>query len=175
MDKANKLSSLIDFHKNINKRAIYLLQPEYITINLKGGTKVTVINELLDVLVVHGKLLGRDTALKDILDRERAMSTAIPNGIAIPHAKTNTVRELAIAIGTKKSGLEFASPLDDKTHIIILAIAPPDKSKSLYKFLLAITTALNDDTFRSKILVSKTPKEIAELLHQYQSCNTSNE
>jgi mannitol/fructose-specific phosphotransferase system IIA component (Ntr-type) len=103
------------------------------------------------------------------------MSTAIPNGIAIPHAKTNAVQELTIAIGIKKSGLDFDSPLDDKTRIIVLALAPPNKAKPLYKFLLAITTALNDDTLRSKILAAKTPEEVAELLHQYHSYNTSKE
>jgi PTS system nitrogen regulatory IIA component len=95
------------------------------------------------------------------------MSTAIPNGIALPHAKTNAVQELTVAIGIKKSGLDFDSPFDDKTNIIVLALAPPNKAKPLYKFLLAITTALNDDSLRSELLLSKTPAKFVELLHQY--------
>jgi mannitol/fructose-specific phosphotransferase system IIA component (Ntr-type) len=162
----------------LNKNSIdtlsNLIFPENIIPHLHGKTKEAVINEMLDMLVNQGKLLNRDTALKALLDREQAMSTAIPNGIALPHAKTNAVQELTAAIGIKKSGLDFDSPLDDKAHIIILTLAPPDKSKSLYKFLLAITATLSDDTFRSKIIASKTPEEIAELLHQYQSYNTSN-
>jgi PTS system nitrogen regulatory IIA component len=96
------------------------------------------------------------------------MSTAIPNGIALPHAKTNAVQELTVAIGIKKSGLDFDSPFDDKTNIIILTLAPANKVKHLYKFLLAITTILNDDTLRSKILAAKTPDQIVELLHQHK-------
>jgi mannitol/fructose-specific phosphotransferase system IIA component (Ntr-type) len=92
------------------------------------------------------------------------MSTAIPNGIAIPRAKTNAVQELTVAIGIKKSGVDFDSALDEKTRIIILALAPPAKAKSLYKFLLAITATLSDDTIRSKIIAAKTPGEIVELL-----------
>jgi PTS system nitrogen regulatory IIA component len=103
------------------------------------------------------------------------MSTAIPNGIALPHAKTNAVQELTVAIGIKKSGLDFDSPFDDKTNIIVLTLAPPNKAKHLYKFLLAITTALNDDTLRSKILTARKPEEVAKLLHQYHSYNTSKE
>jgi mannitol/fructose-specific phosphotransferase system IIA component (Ntr-type) len=80
-----------------------------ITLNIKGKTKDAIINELLDVLAAQGKLLNRDTALKDLMDREQTMSTAIPNGIAVPHAKTNAVQELTIAIGIKKSGLDFAA------------------------------------------------------------------
>jgi PTS system nitrogen regulatory IIA component len=150
----------------VDKAILALLQPANIFLRLKGKTKGTVINELLDILTIQGKLLDRDTALKDLLDREQTMSTAIPNGIAIPHTKTNAVQELTVAIGIKKSGVDFDSALDEKTHIIILALAPPAKAKSLYKFLLAITTILNDDTLRSKILAAKTPDEVVELLRQ---------
>jgi PTS system nitrogen regulatory IIA component len=145
-----------------------IISVDTIVLNLKGKTKETVINELLDILVTQGKLSDRTAALKDLLDREKVMSTAMPNGIAIPHAKTNAVQELTITIGIKKSGLDFDSPLDDKTNIIILALAPTNKAKPLYKFILAIATALNDDTLRSKILTAKTPDEIAELLRQYK-------
>jgi mannitol/fructose-specific phosphotransferase system IIA component (Ntr-type) len=66
----------------------------------------------LVIFQVNGKLLDPAAALKDLMNREQAMSTAIPNGIAIPHAKTNAVQELTIAIGIKKSGLDFDSALE---------------------------------------------------------------
>jgi mannitol/fructose-specific phosphotransferase system IIA component (Ntr-type) len=151
-----------------HRLSLAIITADIIILNLKSKTKEAAINELLDILVAQGKLLNRGTAIKDLLDREQTMSTGIPNGIAIPHAKTNAVKVLTTAIGIKKSGLDFDSPLDDKTRIIILALAPPGKSKSLYKFLLAITTALNDDTLHSKILAVKTPEEVAELLRGYK-------
>jgi PTS system nitrogen regulatory IIA component len=162
-------------HKNTISTLLNLIYPENISLNLHGKTKEAVINELLDILSAQGKPLDRTAAFKDLMDREQTMSTAIPNGIAIPHAKTNAVQELTIAIGIKKTGLDFDSPLEDKARIIILALAPPNKAKPLYKFLLAITTALNDDTLRSKILAAKTPEEVVELLHQYHAYNTSKE
>jgi PTS system nitrogen regulatory IIA component len=94
------------------------------------------------------------------------MSTGIPNGIALPHAKTSAVQELTVAIGIKKSGVDFDSALDDKTRIVILALAPPEKAKPLYQFLLTITAILNDDTVHSKLLAAKSPAEVVELLHK---------
>jgi mannitol/fructose-specific phosphotransferase system IIA component (Ntr-type) len=143
-----------------------LISSESISLHLHGKTKWAIINELLDILAVQGKLLNRDIALKDLLDREQAMSTAMPNGIAIPRAKTNAVQDLTIVIGIKKSGVDFDSPFDDKTNIIVLALAPLNKAKLLYKFILAITAALNDDTLRSKILAAKSPEEVARLLQK---------
>jgi mannitol/fructose-specific phosphotransferase system IIA component (Ntr-type) len=168
MRKTNNLHACISPGKNDNTNHLPLFPPQHIKLTLKGKTKETVINELLDILETNGKLSNRAAVLKDLMDREKIMSTAIPNGIAIPRAKTTTVQELTAAIGIKKSGVDFDSALDDKTHIIILALAPPDKAKPLYKFLLAITAALNDDTLRSKLLAAKTPEEVAELLSEYQ-------
>jgi PTS system nitrogen regulatory IIA component len=165
--KRFSLSPFSLVHKNTVSSLSNLISPDNIRLNLHGKTKEAVINELLDVLSAQEKLLDLTAALKALMNREQTMSTAIPNGIAIPHAKTNAVQELAVAVGIKKSGLDFDSVLDDKTRINILALAPPEKSKSLYEFLLLITTALNDDTLRSKILAAKKPEEVAELLHHY--------
>jgi mannitol/fructose-specific phosphotransferase system IIA component (Ntr-type) len=164
MRKTNTLYTCINPRKNDNTNHLPLFPPQHIKLTLKGKTKETVINELLDILETNGKLSNRAAVLKDLMDREKIMSTAIPNGIAIPRAKTTAVQELTAALGIKKSGVDFDSALDDKTHIIILALAPPDKAKPLYKFLFAITAALNDDTLRSKLLAAKTPDEIISIL-----------
>jgi PTS system nitrogen regulatory IIA component len=159
-------------HKNTSA-LLNLISPENITLNLQGKTKEAIINELLDILSVQGKLIDQAAALKDLIAREQTMSTAIPNGIAIPHAKTNAVQELTVAIGIKKSGVDFDSALDEKTHIIILALAPSEKAKPLYKFILAITAILNDDTVRSELLAAKSPAELVEVLHKYHQHITS--
>jgi PTS system nitrogen regulatory IIA component len=167
MQKDKTLTIMWSKTKNC-KELFSIVLSEQIIIGLRGKTKESIINKLLDMLATQGKLLNRDLALKDLLAREQTMSTAILNGIAIPHAKTSAVQELTVAIGIKKSGLDFDSPLDDKARIIILALAPPDKPKPLYEFLLAITTVLNDDTLRSKTLTAKTPEEVANLLQEYK-------
>ncbi|MDR1149525.1 MAG: PTS sugar transporter subunit IIA [Spirochaetaceae bacterium] len=175
MTKTNNLFNLSDSQKTNSADLLRFLQSENINLNLKGNTKKNIIIELLDVLVTQGKLLNRDIALKDLLEREQAMSTAIPNGIALPHAKTNAVQELIAAIGIKKSGVDFDSALDDKTRIVILALAPPEKAKPLYQFLLTITAILNDDTVHSKLLAAKSPAEVVELLHTYHQHIASKE
>jgi PTS system nitrogen regulatory IIA component len=175
MRTTNSPFTLIGSNKRKIQKTLGQIRAGNIIFNLKGKTKETVIRELLDLLSTQGKLIDRTIVLNDLLDREQTMSTAIPNGIAIPHAKTNAVQELTVAIGIRKSGLDFDSPFDDKTRIIILSLAPPRKAKSLYKFLLAITTVLNDDTLRSKILAAKTPAEVVALLHKYHQHITSKE
>jgi PTS system fructose-specific IIC component len=94
--------------------------PAQIILSLKNRSKKTIINELLDLLTAKCKLLNRDIALKALLDREQAMSTAMLNRIAIPHAKTTAIQELPVATGMKKSSIDFDFTLDDKSCMIIL-------------------------------------------------------
>jgi mannitol/fructose-specific phosphotransferase system IIA component (Ntr-type) len=158
-----------------HRSPLAIVTTDAIILNLKGKTKEAIINELLDIVAAQGKLLDRTTALNDLLAREQTMSTGIPNGIALPHAKTSAVQELTVAIGIKKSGVDFDSALDDKTRIVILALAPPEKAKPLYQFLLTITAILNDDTVHSKLLAAKSPAEVVELLHTYHQHIASKE
>jgi PTS system nitrogen regulatory IIA component len=168
MNKTGPMPNIFDLKTKTSKHLFSAILPDHILLYLKGKTKAAAIDELLDMLAAQGKLSNRDTALRDLLNREQAMTTAIPNGIAIPHAKTATVKKLTIAIGIKRSGLDFDSPLDEKARIIILSLTPPGKSKPLYEFLLAITAALSDDTLRSQILVAQTSDEIVDLLRHYK-------
>jgi mannitol/fructose-specific phosphotransferase system IIA component (Ntr-type) len=167
MRTTNDLFSLIAPDKKKTGKLLDLIKPENITLNLKSKTKEAAINELLDILSVQRKLIDRDIALADLLNREQTMSTGIPNGIALPHAKTSGVQEMTVALCIKKSGLDFDSPLDDKTRIIVLALAPPEKAKPLYQFLLTITAILNNDIVRQELLAAKSPAKIVELLHKY--------
>jgi hypothetical protein len=59
-------------------------------------------------------------AYRDILKREKEKIIAIPNGISVPHTKPTIIHELTFTIDIKESGLDFESPLDDKTCITIL-------------------------------------------------------
>jgi mannitol/fructose-specific phosphotransferase system IIA component (Ntr-type) len=96
MDKIGKMPNIFGQKTNTSKHLFSAILHDHIILNLKGKTKETIINELLDMLVTQGKLLDRDTALKDLLAREQTMSTAIPNGIGVPHTKTAVVQKLTI-------------------------------------------------------------------------------
>jgi mannitol/fructose-specific phosphotransferase system IIA component (Ntr-type) len=104
MDKHGKPLNLLQLKTRNRKNLFSITSLKHIIMDLKSQTKESAVNEVLDIVASQGKLIDRSAALKDLLDREQAMSTAIPNRIAIPHAKTTGVSELTVAIGIKKSG-----------------------------------------------------------------------
>ena len=78
---------------------------EHIVHDLKGTTKIEIIEELLQVMKRENLIQEYEIALNDILDREGYLSTGLENGLAIPHAKTDSIDRLAIVFGGKRPSL----------------------------------------------------------------------
>jgi len=113
-----------------------LLQESFIDLNMQANTKNEVIERMSNMLSTSGKVADRMHFVKAVLDREKLGSTAIGAGIAIPHARANTVNEVSIAFARSGSGIDFNSVDGDPVHLIFL-LAAPIESGSLYLKLLA--------------------------------------
>lgn len=108
-----------------------LLTENNITFNLRGKTKEEVITELIDLLYKNNIIKNKDLFKKVVLKREREFSTGIGNFIAIPHGKSNTVVNPAVAFGISKKGVDFDS-MDGKPAHLIFLIAVPEKSNDTH-------------------------------------------
>jgi fructose-specific phosphotransferase system IIA component len=145
--------------------ALKLIQTNCIVTDLKGETKEEIIAELVQLLAYKGKLYDYDLVLHDVLQREHIVSTGMERGLAIPHAKTEGVKETAVAIGVKKSGADFGSVDGEKTHIVILVVSPQKKHDRHLQFLSAINTIFRGKDIVGKVINAETPAEIMEMLH----------
>lgn len=135
-----------------------------IIMELASDTKDGVIQELLDALQKAGRLEDRALVEKDVMDRERSMSTGMQYGIALPHAKTDGVSSLSAAVGIKRAGMDFKA-LDGKpTTIIVLSVSPRKNPTYHLQFQAGIGRALGDDGRRADILAAQSPEELLRLL-----------
>jgi mannitol/fructose-specific phosphotransferase system IIA component (Ntr-type) len=140
-----------------------------IELALQGSSKEGVIRELVDVMARSldkrkRKRFDQDRLVADMLERERTMSTGLQYGIAVPHARTDGVRELYVAIGIKKDGVDFEA-LDGEPSRIFVAIASPKKKAEPHiRVLSALTGVLKDKALRSRLLSTANSAEAEALL-----------
>lgn len=113
-----------------------LLQDNFIDLQLDVPDKATAINKLSEMLCNSGKVSDQNHFVSAVLEREKLGSTAIGAGIAIPHARANTVNEVSIAFARSAHGIDFNSVDGDPVNLIFL-LAAPVESGSLYLKLLA--------------------------------------
>src|SRR4030042_3928004 len=83
------------------------LKPGHIVYELQARTKVDALDELLELLHKHKHIDNKKLLLTRIIDRERLETTAIGDGIALPHARVNAGGDLTVAVGRSEKGLDF--------------------------------------------------------------------
>ena len=144
-----------------------LIPDRHIICDLQGKTKIEIIEELLERMKEQNLVDNYEAALNDILDREGYLSTGLENGLAIPHAKTDSSHMLSIVFGVKKSGVAFES-LDGKpAELIFLVLSPRDTSGPHIQALALITRNLKDALIRERIKKCKTAKEISAIFREF--------
>ena len=140
------------------------ISPQLIKLELQSTRKVDAIKELIDLLDRAGYVTDAEAFLKSVLEREKVGSTGIGKGIAIPHSRTATVREVVVAIGRSPAGIEFDA-LDNKPVQLIFLIAAPVESGGLYlKALARLSRLLRYQEFRNELMEAKTVDDVIKII-----------
>ncbi|MDE1920363.1 MAG: PTS sugar transporter subunit IIA [Candidatus Omnitrophica bacterium] len=144
------------------------LRKEAVCTELKSETKAEVILEMVGILVDNGIIEKKykNKIVEGLMAREALGSTAIGQGIAIPHTKSDTVSELISALAISKTGVNFDSLDGEPAHIFFLLIAPSDSAGPHLKALARVSRLLKDKFFRDSLKNTKTAKEVMDLVAQ---------
>ncbi|AEF85252.1 Na+/H+ antiporter [Treponema primitia ZAS-2] len=156
---------LLDPGGRTNDDVLSLIQAECVSLDLKGNTKEEILTEMVEILHSQGKLEDRDQVLEDVSQREKTMSTGMQNGIALPHAKTEGVRDICVAVGIKKQGVDFESMDGLPSRLFIMVVSAKKTTGPHIQFLASVGAVLNNPDVREKIIEAKTREDLVALLH----------
>jgi len=141
-----------------------LLSKEAVILELKAKEKMLVIQELAEHLVNKNLIVNKDEFLTAIAKRENLESTGIGNGIAIPHARTNAVKNLVLAFGRSDDGVDFSSIDGRPSHLIFMIVSPEEKKSEYIKTLAKISRLVRKEEVRAMLRNAKDPHEIMEII-----------
>ncbi len=95
-----------------------------------------------------------------LLERERVSTTAIGEGVAIPHGKMPRVKRVSGVFARSLQGVDFDSLDGGLTHLFFLLVAPEDSAADHLKALARISRLLKDTAFRARLMKEKSREEI---------------
>lgn len=144
------------------------LSKRAILTDIKSAKKEEVIKELVEALMNSGDIdkRCRNKLTEALMARESLGSTAIGQGVAIPHAKTDCVSKLVAAFGLSKKGVDFDSLDGEPAYIFFLLIAPQDSAGPHLKALARISRLLKDKFFRDSLRACIDDKSIVKIINQ---------
>ena len=139
-----------------------------VTNDLKASTKAEVIAEMTGLLVEAGAIEKKHKAkiIETLMAREALGSTAIGQGIAIPHGKSEAAEKMVAALAVSRKGVHFDSLDGEPSYIFFLLIAPIDSAGPHLKILAQISRLLKDKFFRDSLKNTKSGKEMLDLVSQ---------
>lgn len=137
------------------------LRADCIVMNIEGKSKGEIWLELLNVLMLKSNAVNNvNQCFKDLMEREKTMTTCMQNGIALPHARTTGVNRLVAAIGICRDGC-LLDALDNKpTRIVVLSLVPDEFYGPYLQFIAAIAERVKEEEDIKTILNAKTPEDI---------------
>lgn len=149
-------------------RIVDLLKKDSILLNASPKTKSEAIDMLVDLQVKGGCIADREVYKKGILAREDKGSTAVGEGIAIPHAKSEAVKAPSLAAMTVPAGVDYEA-LDDEPSNLLFMIAAPNDGDVHLEVLSRLMTILMDEDFREKLLNAKDKEEFLKVIDDMEN------
>ena len=142
------------------------LVPEAIIPSLRSTDKESVVKEMVETLAKTGSVKNAARAVEVLLEREKLGSTGIGQNIAVPHAKSEEVKNLVLGVGISEKGVDFEALDGDPVNIIFMVIAPIDATGLHLKVLARIARLLKDKVFRNSLRSHKTAEKIYETIKE---------
>jgi PTS system nitrogen regulatory IIA component len=147
-------------------RILDFLSEKNVTVDLKAKNKREVIEELVELLLKSGQIADKKKMVQILLEREDLGSTGIGQGIAIPHGKSDTAKELSAAFGLSKAGVAFEALDGEPVFIFFLLVAPEGTAGAHLKALARISGLLKDKYFRKKLMTAQKVADVIEVIQE---------
>jgi len=146
-----------------------ILSPDMVIADLKGTTKPEVLNELAKALTSKYKEISLAELTAVLAERERLGSTAIGDGIAIPHGKLRGVAKIIGAFGRHVNGVDFDSLDGGPSQLFFVLVAPEDSASLHLKALARVSRLLKESSFRERLLAATDADELYRLIKEEDS------
>ena len=138
------------------------LTPESVVVPLEVEGKRDSIDVLVDRLAEKTNLPDPEEMKRVVWEREVQRSTGIGQGLAIPHGKSQYLKNLTMAIGIIPQGIEFDSIDQKPVKMIALLLSPSDRIADHIQALGRISRLMNDESFRAQAYAAQNPEDLYE-------------
>ena len=140
-----------------------LLTDKVIIPELVSTTKDGVIDEMIDLFKDDPRVIDLEKVRHSVKEREKVMSTGVGKNFAIPHGKTDAIKDMICAFGKSSKPIDYQS-LDSQPVFLVFLLIGKDNLISLHiKLLSRISRMMTRDSFREKLIEAKTTEEILKI------------
>lgn len=144
-----------------------LLMHDMIITELEYQDRESVLKEMVNFLKKKDRISKEKELYEKLLQREELGSTAIGEGVAIPHCKIKGVKDSIVMLAISKEGVNFQSTDGKPSHVFFLVVSSPDNPSVNLQILAAIAHLIRkSSSLMKKILKAKNVSAILDVIHE---------
>lgn len=134
-----------------------LLDPARILLSVQSTRRTAAINEVAKLLESHPDVANFQNFYNELLARERVDTTCLGNEIALPHARTEHVKKIVLAVGRSDAGVFFEN--SNQTVKLLFVLGTPKSNPTDYLILVgALCRLIKDASSREALLAAPSPE-----------------
>jgi len=134
-----------------------LLAPERILLHVQSTKRTQAINEVARVLENHPDVANFTGFYQELLARERLDTTCLGNEIALPHARTEHVKKIVIAVGRCDPGVHFEN--SNQNVRLMFVLGTPKSNPGDYLMLVgSLCRLIKEAPQREALFAAATPE-----------------
>jgi fructose-specific phosphotransferase system IIA component len=146
-----------------------MIDASNVVLNLEGKHRTQVIEKVIQQLHRAGAAFDEEEALEKVLKREQLGGTGIGFGVALPHARLNSAKEILVALGISKNGIVFEAMDGHSARLFFLVLAPEKEAETYLKVMARISRLMRKEEVREELLRCDIESEVASIIEKYES------
>lgn len=133
-----------------------LLEPGRIVLQLQSTKRTAALNEIAHLLEGHPEVGNYKGFYDELLARDRLDTTSLGNGVALPHARTEHVKKIVLAVGRSEAGIPFEAN-GEIVKLFFVIGTPKTKPGDYLAIVSALCKLLRDPADRNALFTAPTP------------------
>ncbi len=143
-----------------------ILNEKLIATGLEAADKQEVIEKMIELASASGNMINKERVKECVLEREKLVSTGVGKGFAIPHGKTDEIRDIVAAFAILKTPVDFDSIDLEPVKYVFLVVGKESLLNAHIKLLSKISRMMNKEEFREQLDEAKSPSEVLNMFRQ---------
>lgn len=141
-----------------------ILTPHMIFPHLQASSKKEAVREISECIAKQLPALSADDLTKILMEREKLGSTAIGEGVAIPHGKVLSLQGMLACFAKSEKGIDFDAADGQPTHLFFVLLASQQSAGVHLRALARISRMLRSEDFRHKLLLAHEQSELYQVI-----------
>jgi CBS domain-containing protein len=140
------------------------LDPDLVKVPIAAESKAAAVAQLLDLITGKYPFLDRPVIERAIAEREEVENTSMGRGFAFPHARSEGVDRMYIAVGVAHEGIPGDTPDGEPLQVVVLLLTPRNIARLYLQTLSAFMRVCRSPGLRHKLFAAATAEDVLRLI-----------